>query len=160
MPPRLLCNLLLQISPSQSSSLLPQGWPLAPHTPWHIDPGFAEPAYRWRIKAFQKNCTRTCLPRYDCFTFCHVYYLLSCLLLCGKCCVSLLPQELSCPQERLGMFELPSLYNGEEMHTKLGALPWAILQPLTKEKKGILTTTLHHWLSLIGRSLWDWTHFA
>lgn len=55
MPPRLLCNLLLQISPSQSSSLLPQGWPLAPHTPWHIDPGFAEPAYRLHINSLPET---------------------------------------------------------------------------------------------------------
>lgn len=26
--------------------------------------------------------------------------------------------------------------------------------------KKTLTTTLHHWLSLMGRSLWDWTHLA
>lgn len=43
---------------------------------------------------------------------CQGCYLLSCLLFCGKGCMSLLPQELSCPQEGLGVFELPSLEGG------------------------------------------------
>ena len=36
-------------------------------------------------------------------------YLVLRLLLGGKGRVSLLPEELSCPEERLGMFKLPSL---------------------------------------------------
>lgn len=40
---------------------------------------------------------------------CPVWYLFSCLLFGSKGRMSLLPQELSCPQEGLGMFELPSL---------------------------------------------------
>lgn len=39
----------------------------------------------------------------------YVSYLLSCFLFRSKSCMSLLPQELSCPQEGLGVFELPSL---------------------------------------------------
>lgn len=38
-----------------------------------------------------------------------VRYLLCCLVFGGKCCMSLLPQELSCPQEGLRVLELPSL---------------------------------------------------
>lgn len=40
-------------------------------------------------------------------------YLLSCFFFGGKGRVSLLPQELSGPQERLRVLELPSLVGGE-----------------------------------------------
>lgn len=85
-------------------------------------------------------------------------HLFGCLLFGGKGRVSLLPQELSGSQEGLRVLELPSLeekklsFKKEERHLS------RCTELRVKGPK--LTTTLHHWLSLIGRSLCDWTHFA
>lgn len=100
-----------------------------------------------------------------------VCYLLSCLFFGGKCCVSLLPQELSCPQEGLWVFELPSLNGRVGLDEKKrgtsenNKIQKEVIQDCELgwckcNYKKTLTTTLHHWLSLIGRSLWDWTHLA
>lgn len=59
---------------------------------------------------------------------------------------TLLPQELSGTKERSWVLEFP-------------ALKPRIVQESKKNKGKKRTTTLHHWLSLMGRSLCDWTHF-
>lgn len=94
-----------------------------------------------------------------------VPHLFSCFFFGGEGCMSLLPQEFSGPQERLRMLELPSLVGGANRKKTINNPSKCLDLDLNQQScrcdcRRIPTTTLHHWLSLIGRSLCDWTHFA
>ena len=73
----------------------------------------------------------------------------------GEGPVPLLPQKLPRSEERLRVLEFPPLQAHSHTtfthsHT-LNPIPHSPIPP---------TTTLHHWLILMGKSLCDWTHLA
>lgn len=114
--PRWWCNLLLQTSLSPSSFPSPQGSPSALRTLWSTGRVSEAPTHTWWVK--RTKCWVQLIKKHT-NLLCRVIstqvcYLLSCFLFRSESCMSLLPQELSCPQERLRVFELPSLRGGEK----------------------------------------------
>ena len=78
----------------------------------------------------------------------------------GVCCVSLLPQKLSGTQEWLRVLELPPLQKVRRELLYLFCLESTESPHLPPSHSHSLTTILHHWFTLIGRSRCDCTHLA